>query len=340
VNKKKMTVKGPAMRIDIHIEVPLETQVQPRLGLAATLYLPQQAPELIVTCLSGGDMNRKYFDLDNESVESAGRSSFSLAQHLVSSGLGVLTIDHPGVGGGDTVDDPYLLTSEIVARAECAAIEQVMMKLRNGSLGLQPLPEVRSCGLGHSMGAMLTVVAQAQSKPHDALILMGFSTRGMPENITQEMVAASCDPQAARTRLAGWARDFFSGRASARPEAVKALFKNDTADPFAMQALKRVRVVPALPLCAVQAMLPNNVGPEAAAIDVPVLIVLGEHDIAGPPHDVPRAFTSSKDITLHIAPGAGHSLLPFSSRKGVFDAITNWATNISERPRFGRSISF
>ena len=67
---------------------------------------------------------------------------------------------------------------------------------------------------------------------------------------------------------------------------------------------------------------------EAARIDVPLLLALGERDIAGPTHQVPAAFTASRDICLHILPETGHSHFLFPARTGLFNRLGGWARQV------------
>ena len=75
-------------------------------------------------------------------------------------------------------------------------------------------------------------------------------------------------------------------------------------------------------------MLPGNVAPEAAKIDVPVFVGLGERDMAGPPLEAPKAFTSSPAVTFHLLPQAGHSHFLFPARTGLFDRLAEWAAKV------------
>jgi pimeloyl-ACP methyl ester carboxylesterase len=95
-----------------------------------------------------------------------------------------------------------------------------------------------------------------------------------------------------------------------------------------VQALKAASGEPVLPLPAYHSMLPGNVAFEAAQIDVPVFLGVGERDMVGPPHQVPAAFTKSSDVTLLVLPEAGHSHFLFPSRKRLFDRLATWARSV------------
>ena len=312
------------LRLDSGVALPGQSALQ----IAASVFLPAGAPRHVFVCLPGGDMTRRYFDLHVPIEAGDDDDSFSFAQQMTARGFGVVTLDHLGVGDSDRAQDIYALSTEVVARANAQATEQLLERLRAGTLapGIAALPGLESIGLGHSMGALLTLVQQATLRMHAALALLGFSTRGMPDNITPEMRAAAHDPAQVRAHIVEWARMFFLGaHSAAKSKAVKVLFKNSAADPRGLQALKSARTPPLLPLPSIHSMLPGNVAPEAAQITVPVFLGLGEHDIAGPPHEIPAAFPRTRDLTLYVLPEASHSLFPFPSRRGLFDRLAAWA---------------
>ena len=72
-------------------------------------------------------------------------------------------------------------------------------------------------------------------------------------------------------------------------------------------------------------MLPDNVAREAAQIDVPVFLGVGEKDMTGPPEQLPEAYPASPQVALHILPGAGHSHFLFPARTGLCDRLAVWA---------------
>ncbi|MGH6961256.1 MAG: hypothetical protein ACREE7_12275, partial [Dongiaceae bacterium] len=138
----------------------------------------------------------------------------------------------------------------------------------------------------------------------------------------------SRDLGAARARLRPFAEAMFKVPTPVlKPERNTGLFGGSKVDPRA------VAVLPAamdklLALPAYLSMIPGNVAPEAARIDVPVFLGLGERDMAGPPHQIPAAFTKSRDVTLYLLPEAGHSHFLFPARIGLFDRLAGWAKTL------------
>jgi pimeloyl-ACP methyl ester carboxylesterase len=107
------------------------------------------------------------------------------------------------------------------------------------------------------------------------------------------------------------------------------LFAGVAAEPRGIEAIKAARDR-MLPVPAFMSMLPGNVAPEAAQIDVPVFLALGERDIAGPPHQIPAAFPNSRDLSLHILPESGHSHFLFPARAGLFNRLSGWARRVAD----------
>jgi pimeloyl-ACP methyl ester carboxylesterase len=301
---------------------PLQVAVEIRAPRQASL----GAAPLVLFCLPGGGMNRRFFDL--MPGEGSTDISFSFARQMAGRGFIVVFVDHLGVGESDRPEDGYELTPERVVQANQAALQQVLAGLRAGTLlnDLPPLPELLSIGVGHSMGAMLTLLQQAKYQSHRALALFGFSTRGMPEYLIPDAKKLADDTAAVRAELVRLAKATFAvpyPEVKPSPQS-NALFAGAAADPRGIEAIKAARDK-MLAVPAFLSMLPGNVAPEAAQVEVPLFLALGERDIAGPTHQVPAAFGKSRDICLHILPETGHSHFLFPARTGLFNRFSGWA---------------
>ncbi|HEX7097288.1 MAG TPA: alpha/beta fold hydrolase, partial [Acidimicrobiales bacterium] len=132
---------------------------------------------IVLCCVPGGGMSRRYFDLDVP----AHLGEHSMARALARQGFVVVTIDHPGVGESDTPDDGYELTPQRVADVNAHVVHEVRRRLHAGDLapGLEPITTRASIGVGHSAGAVVTIHQQARHRSHDALALLGFGGRGL-----------------------------------------------------------------------------------------------------------------------------------------------------------------
>jgi len=318
-------VAGEDRVLNLRLDAGVAGAGVPALRSAVEIRVPAQVvrPVTALVCLPGGGMNRRFFDLvDGEDA------SFSFARAMTARGFIVVMIDHLGIGDSDRPADAELLTPERIVSANAHVTAQMLAGLRKGSLfeGLPALPELRSIGVGHSMGAMLTVLQQAGDPQHAALGVLGFSTRGLPEYLSPEVRELARDRAAVRAQLVALARASFARPPASAPRAQQGgdFFASGKADPRGIQAI-RPAVDKMLTIPAFLSMLPDNIGDATAQIRVPVFIGLGELDITGPSHEVPAAFGNSHDVTLHILPQAGHSHFIFAARRGLFQRFAQWA---------------
>jgi len=305
---------------------------EPPLLSGVTVSLPDDPAraKAALVCLAGGNMNRKYFDL----MPADGDDSFSFARAMAASGFVVIAIDHLGLGDSTRPADGYALTPDLLTRANARATAEVLAMLRGESPpplagggrgeGWKPHPNLKSIGVGHSMGAMMTVLQQAHAHQHIAVAVLGFATRGLPEYMPPDV---SQMPQAEqRTRLVELVRKTFPEpypriRSSGNGQQI---YGSANADPKGIAALKAATDC-LLPVPAFQSMLPDNVGPEAAGITVPVFIGVGSRDMTGTADDIPKAFSGSRHVTLYVQPDAGHSHFLFPTRLDLFQRLAGWA---------------
>jgi len=279
--------------------------------IAAELFLPgDRAPQLLLTCIPGGGMNSRYFDLPTP----PGEEEVSFAQAMLARGHAVLLIDPLGVGESSIPEDGFLLHPDRMAASHAMVVRQILAGLRDGTLieGRPPLPALRSIGVGHSMGALLTIVQQATDPMHDALALFGFHTGGLPAQLGEADIGL--DPVDTRARLIALSRTRF-------PDPFIALAPPPSSRPVsAATAIDRVYLTPSY-----MAMLPGMISADAAAIAVPVLIALGDGDLHAEPHRMPAAYSGSSDITLLVLPDTRHNHFIYPSRTRFFDRVARWA---------------
>jgi pimeloyl-ACP methyl ester carboxylesterase len=309
-----------------HVDAGVSLHGESRLRMAVEIRHPDPAvaKPVALVCLPGGAMNKRFFDL-YATDGSPDAMSFSFARQMAARGFTVVMLDYLGLGGSDQPADGYALTPEVLTRANRHALEVVLPELR------AQFPGLKTIGVGHSMGAMMTVLQQAHHRPHAGLALLGFSTRGLPEYLIPEARAlAAQGTDAVRAQLVELARKTFQVpypviKASADSSA---LYAGSRADPRAAAVIKPA-ATQMLPVPAFMSMLPGNVAPEAAQVDVPVFLGVGELDIAGPPQDIPAAFPASPDASLHIWPATGHSHFLFPSRQQQFETLAAWTDKVT-----------
>ena len=317
------------MRIDLRLPAGVELPGEPALEVAASVWLPAGplAVPAALLCLAGGNMNRRYFDLD-----AAGDDSFSFAAQMTARGFVVIALDHLGLGESTRPVDGYALLPDLIAGANAHATATLLKRLRDGTLhaAVPALPRLRSIGVGHSMGAMLTVLQQARAFQHAGVALLGFSTKGLPQYVPADVRELSTDPVAVRARLVEFAQRMFVVpypriRSSGNGAEV---YGSAKADPRGIAALKAATDC-LLPVPAFLSMILGNVASEAAQIEVPVFLGLGDRDMAGPPHEIPAAFPASRDVSLLVLPDTGHSHFLFASRTALFDRLAWWARGLA-----------
>lgn len=312
---------GATFRADANLALPGEGPLQ----VAVEVIAPEQPLPIALVCLPGGAMTRRYYDL-----RAPGDDSFSFARMMAARGFVCVLIDHLGVGESSRPADGYALTVDAVSRANAAATAAALQRLREGTAvpGLAPIPQLVSVGIGHSMGALLTVTQQALARQHAGIAVLGFSTRGLPEYLSPE--AKALDPRAQPGDVVRLAKAFFKDPypSIARSSDGSQLYAGLHAEPAGVQAIKAARER-LIPVPAFHSMIPDNVGPEAASIDVPVFVGLGELDMAGPPAEAPKAFTHSPQVTFCLLPATGHSHFLFAGRKVLFDRLAEWAKSLN-----------
>ena len=317
-----------SLRLPVAECPPLEDN----FSVAGGLWLPDPLPDhpILLCCLPGGGMNHRYFDLR----AGDGDDSFSFAQAMTRRGYVVAALDHPGTGQSRTMLDRFHLTPRLLAQAYAAAVRTLISQLRDGWLQAEvpAMPDLRSVGVAHSMGAMVMILAQAASRLHDGLALLGFSTRGLPEYLPPDIAARfDASMPVDDAQLVSCARAVFGkpkessdGHAAGRAS----LFGTRHADPRGLGAL-RDAMDGLLHSGALQAMLPGNVQLAASQILVPVLTVVGDDDMTGPAEPIPDAFSASVDSRLQVLTQTGHCHFVFPSRDSLWTELDRWSAALT-----------
>jgi pimeloyl-ACP methyl ester carboxylesterase len=293
--------------------------------LVAELFAPEAGrlaePPVLLACLPGGGMSRRYFDL-----RVPGDGGYSMARHLASRGFLVATLDPLGVGESDSPDDGWTLTPERLAQVHASALAQLRARLAAGGLApaLPPVADLVSIGVGHSAGALLTVYQQAASRCHDAIALLGFAGCGLPAALTEPERRYAGDPAATHRDLAALARARFReplpGGGTAASEYLIAVPVPDAARHAIAEASSRM-----LSLVGQLSLIPGASRPQLEAIDVPVFLGVGERDILEAPHAIPAEFPHSGDVTLYVVRGSGHNHNVAPTRARLWDRLAAWA---------------
>jgi pimeloyl-ACP methyl ester carboxylesterase len=282
-------------------------------GIACTAIEPAAPNGQVLFCLPGGGMSRRYFDLAN---------GFSMAEHLAARGFTVVGIDHPGVGDSPAPDDPWTLTPAVVADRDAAAVAELRTRYPG-----------RAIGVGHSMGSMLTIVAQARHRCYDAVALLGWA---YGDGYRQTELASYLSPQEAAIVGDSAAIEaqvvVLAKRRFGRPRPVGSTSTSEfllggiIPEDGALEAIAACRTG-LLAVCGLASML-KGIGDEVAGIDVPVFAAVGEHDITINVRATAPSLQSCPDISLFVLPGAGHNHNIAPNRTVLWDRLAGWADSL------------
>jgi len=305
---------SPRFRITVDVSPAAQALGEPAQMMTEVI-LPagQSQPRALLVCVPGGGMNRRYFDLPAPDTEPT--ASFTMA--MVKEGFAVALLDPLGVGESTVPRDPYLLHPEIMAAANGVAARHLLQGLQTGTLcaGYPAWPDLKSIGVGHSFGGLLTTIQEAAIPTHCAIAIMGSHVAGWAQFCTPEELAM--DVGELRARLV---------------ELTRARYPNEPYMKIDMKPSKQpVKADPALePMLIMTSLLsivPSITAKDAAAIKVPVMLAFGDADIhveAGF-HKAPSYFSGSSDISLLILPGTRHNHFVYSSRTLLFQRFAHWA---------------
>jgi pimeloyl-ACP methyl ester carboxylesterase len=294
----------------------IQRTVASAAGLAVTVIEPERHWNgRVLYCLPGGGMAREYFDLS--------APGYSMAEHLAGQGFASVLIDHPGVGDSPVPDDPWALTPRRVAADDASAVAEV-----HARIGGVPI------GIGHSMGAMLTVTLQARHPSYAGIGLLGFAqirdygATDLAGHLSAEERLVLDDPVAVAEQLVALAQIRFS----------RALPRGTTAtSPFLLAGMEVPdEALAALDGCASNLIAVCGMGAmlkcarvEMSEVDVPVFVGFGERDITGDARDTANALPRCPDITLYELAAAGHNHNVAPNRQQLWDRLGHWALGVS-----------
>ncbi len=126
-------------------------------------------------CIPGGTYTKAYWHL-----EVPGLPGYSFAEHLAAQGMLVIAVDNLGTGDSSRHPRAAELTPDVIAEANSAVVTELGRRATSGSLSevLPPLRLGKTIGVGHSMGAMLTIFQQSLFNSFDAIVPLGYGCIG------------------------------------------------------------------------------------------------------------------------------------------------------------------
>ena len=299
------------------------------------IFLPPRPADARATllCLAGGTYDKHYWHMEID-----GHPGYSFGEHLAAAGYIVIALDHLGVGDSRDPIASGPIGLDLLAAGDAEVARQVRERLSNGELidGVAPL-SVPLVGVGHSMGACLTTMVQANTGIYDAVVLLGYAVQithvyektpdaADLESRLEQTIAAIC-------QITGGSPDdcYMDAPRFSYLENLEDLF-------YAGEVPQQVVRADA----AVQSRTPIRAGAEvttpgfveryAPKIDVPVLLVFGAAvDVSPNPHAEPANYAGSPDVTLHLVAKSGHCHNFASHRAALWDRIAAWVPAVTAR---------
>ncbi len=312
---------GPiSISFDVTAALPVDITGGKCIQIAAWLFFPDDIHKLgdrpvAMVLLNGGSYDKRYFH-----VEIPGHPGYSAAQHLANLGNIVLVPDHLGMGESTRVPDQKKATRFIVAQANHAAVTQFCTRLQAGDLhpALPPIAHFVTTGAGHSMGAMQTIIQQAQHKTYAAVMLLGYTTQGVHFTMDGKKVrAADYLPK-------GDSPDYTTND---RTKQRQNFYWEDV--PAAVIAADDAIAVETPANIGLDSIRTGIVVAEAATIDVPIYFGLGERDVSPDPHTESSFFRRSNDFTLHILERSAHCQNFASTRQQMWNRMHMWVRSVN-----------
>jgi pimeloyl-ACP methyl ester carboxylesterase len=335
---------GGFSRHEVQISIDDEWGLGIPLTYAATVAIPDTAapPALVAFGYPGGGYGRRYFDIHHECLPGPSQMDYH-----VSRGWVFVACDPIGVGDSSQ-PDPRLLTTSVMAASSHRTAKEILRRLRAGTLieDVGPLALGATLGMGQSLGGLQLVAQQGGHGSFDAIAVLGFSvirtlvpepeglimTDIVPADATDTAVLDEAWAPLMQDAVDRWSWAFYFD------DVPRQIVEEDMAGGFPL----RTPPVPywasaaALPAAAVTAQNPGVVADEAARIDVPVLVAVGERDVVPDPSGEPAAYSSSPDVTVVEISHMAHMHNFASSREPLWRRLHEWAETAVDRAGSGR----
>ena len=343
--------------IDLRIDVTTAAGLGVPAHTAVTIHLPDEGrladPLVVCFAFPGGGYCRRYYSFDMPDGTGGGEAGFHCGRGWI-----FVSCDHLGFGDA-TIPEGNRLTLESAAAANDATVRAVMERLRRGTLS-QRLPLIEGAtklGIGQSMGGCFTVIAQARHGTFDGVGVLGFSvihtvvpTRpGRPDSVwpwiprssplDNPLILNRAAMSSAQGAVLGDA-DSIRAAASAAEHPFQWSFHYDDepADMVALDMAASAGTASPLPPwrsattppCGIYMVAPGVVASEAASIDVPVFVAVGERDVVPDLRAEPKAYKSAPEITLYMCPRMGHMHNFARTRARFWQRLHSWGSGVAQ----------
>lgn len=326
------------IKADVAVDVTAACDLRRPLQIVATVFLPEPGRLIerqpVVFAVPGGGYSRGYYDM-----KFPRHTGYSQAEHHVDRGLVVVAIDHLGVGQSSP-EAAQTVRIEDIAAANDFAVQAITERLRSGTAvaGYPSVDVGARIGMGQSMGGGVSVIMAARHRSYDAVAVLGYSAihTVLPMPKPDEKVRTSDYFDYSRDT----ANDEMSlAEASAHvPDFLYPFFwedvpadivEADTAGGYPIRTSAPPFGSATLPLCVVAMLAPGYIKTEAAELDIPVFIGLGERDTAPEPHCEAAGYRKSTDVSLFICERMAHMHNFASTRHKLWDRLAHWCTTVA-----------
>jgi pimeloyl-ACP methyl ester carboxylesterase len=313
---------------EVRVDVSDAVGTGEHLEVVARVMLPQDSsgPRTAIFGYPGGGYNRHYYDL-----HIPGHDGYSQAQFHVDRGQVFVACDHLAVGDSDvptrSIDYPD------VARANMHAAREIRRRLEAGELaaGIPPVELSGVAALGQSFGGFLLILGQGAEPAFDGIAILGYSASHTrtpwPDNLTLEDVRALRGGNGLQHPMTRWFHyddvpvDIVEADMTKELGTLGSKAAWSTSMNPGGTAIRPVRN-------------PRDAGAvasEAARIGVPVLVGCGEIDVVPEPRAEPAAYPAAPHITTIVVPQMAHMHNFASTRRVLWDAITDWLPAVVRR---------
>jgi alpha-beta hydrolase superfamily lysophospholipase len=329
--------------VDLIVDVTEAAGLGEPAHIALTVTVPDNVGPEPAVCFAkpGAGYSRGYYTADLPGPgPDAGTGS--QADWHAARGWIFVSVDHLGVG--DSSQHPDRLTFAPVVAAAQSAEADVLQKLAAGTLidGLGQVESPLTIGIGQSMGGCLTVVQQGRFHGYDGIGVLGYgvlhtlppTASGTPPLALPWIPRGEVLGEGVITNAPALAR--VDPASAPGPGALAWGFHYDDVDPDVVARdmtdyPARGGALPPWGSATIPAPLvlwcvtPGAVLAEAAAIEVPVLLAMGERDVLTDPRGEIRAYESSASVDLFVCPRMAHMHNFAGTRELFWRRIEAWA---------------
>ena len=310
-------------RATVSVDVTGRIPIEGSHHITTWVWAPDEPADRVpvLFCLPGGTYTKAYWHL-----EVPGRPGYSFGEHLANLGMLVVAVDHLGVGESSRHPRAIDLTPDVVATANAVAFTEILGRAAAGNLvpGVGPIELGPRVGVGHSMGAMLTMFQQSLHRSFDAIAPLGYGTAGAFFDPSPELgrgVRAPTYESVIELARSG-ALDGQVAAERRTPDLRHRFYWDDVPeDVIAADELTNA-TLPGVtgPL----SIVPFIASDHAGRVECPVFIGLGERDSTRNHDAEAGAYTSSRDITLFILERSAHCHNSAGTRHVLWNRLARW----------------